>query len=78
MGHLGHLGMVPSLLPTGQSRELLTLSQFIHTLHTQYSPYLRNYATTLGTVSFAKVGNAGDAAVDTFRKIWNVATGQDV
>ncbi|GJE84805.1 MIF4G like-domain-containing protein [Phanerochaete sordida] len=43
-----------------------------------YSPYLRNYATTLGTVSFAKVGNAGDPAVDTFRKIWNVTTGQDV
>ncbi|EKM59547.1 uncharacterized protein PHACADRAFT_250116 [Phanerochaete carnosa HHB-10118-sp] len=43
-----------------------------------YSPYLRNYAMTLGTVSFAKVGNAGDTAVDTFRKTWNVATGQDV
>lgn len=43
-----------------------------------YSPYLRNYATTLGTVSFAKVGNAGDPAVDAFRKVWNIATGQDV
>jgi nuclear cap-binding protein subunit 1 len=39
---------------------------------------LRNYATTLGTVSFAKVGNASDPAVEAFRKIWNVATGQDV
>jgi nuclear cap-binding protein subunit 1 len=43
----------------------------------QYSPYLRSYSTTLGTVSFAKVGNAGDPAVDIFRRIWNIATGQE-
>ncbi|KAI0346958.1 hypothetical protein BDW22DRAFT_476190 [Trametopsis cervina] len=42
-----------------------------------YSPYLRNYSTTLGTVSFAKVGNAGDPTVDLFRKTWNIATGQE-
>ncbi|KAI0699826.1 cap binding protein 80-PB [Cytidiella melzeri] len=42
-----------------------------------YSPYLRSYSTTLSTVSFAKVGSAGDPAVDTFRRMWNIATGQD-
>ncbi|KAJ3533816.1 hypothetical protein NM688_g7231 [Phlebia brevispora] len=42
-----------------------------------YSPYLRNYSATLGTISFAKVGNASDPAVELFRRIWNVATGQE-
>ena len=43
----------------------------------QYTPYLRNYSTTLGTVSFAKVGNSGDPAVELFRRIWNITTGQE-
>ena len=43
----------------------------------QYSPYLRNYAQTLGSVAFAKVGPTGDPAVELFRKIWNDATGQE-
>lgn len=80
MGNLVHLGLVSPLLSYG---EFVSCDIERHQLITarameQYSPYLRNYATTLGTVSFAKVGNTGDAAVDTFRKTWNVATGQDV
>ncbi|PSS31995.1 hypothetical protein PHLCEN_2v2237 [Hermanssonia centrifuga] len=43
-----------------------------------YSPYLRNYSATLGTISFAKLGNSGDPAVDLFKRTWNVATGQEV
>ncbi|CAL1699455.1 unnamed protein product [Somion occarium] len=42
-----------------------------------FSPYLRNYAKTLGAVSFARVGPAGDPAVELFRNIWNNATGQE-
>ena len=44
----------------------------------QYSPYLRNYATTLSTVSFAKFDGSADPAVELLKKTWNVATGQEV
>ncbi|KAI0772512.1 cap binding protein 80-PB [Trametes elegans] len=43
-----------------------------------YSPYLRNYMNTIGTVAFAKVSSKPDPAVDLFRKTWNIATGQEV
>ncbi|KAI0676720.1 cap binding protein 80-PB [Trametes maxima] len=43
-----------------------------------YSPYLRNYMNTIGTVAFAKVPDTADPAVDLFRKTWNIATGQEV
>ncbi|KAL4241306.1 Nuclear cap-binding protein subunit 1 [Abortiporus biennis] len=43
-----------------------------------YSPYLRSYATTLGTVSFSKVASNDDAAVRLFKTVWNTATGQDL
>ncbi|KAI0074461.1 hypothetical protein K474DRAFT_1765807 [Panus rudis PR-1116 ss-1] len=43
----------------------------------EYSPYLRNYAKTLSSVSFAKIGPSGDPAVDLFKRIWNNATGQE-
>ncbi|KAI0829290.1 cap binding protein 80-PB [Trametes gibbosa] len=43
-----------------------------------YSPYLRNYMNTIGTVAFAKVSSKADPAVDLFRKTWNIATGQEV
>ncbi|KAF8239499.1 hypothetical protein L208DRAFT_54676 [Tricholoma matsutake] len=42
-----------------------------------YSPYLRNYATTLSTVSFAKFDGSNDPAVELLKKTWNVATGQE-
>ncbi|KAF8883427.1 MIF4G like-domain-containing protein [Infundibulicybe gibba] len=41
-----------------------------------YSPYLRNYSTTLWTVSSAKIDPADPAAI-LFKKIWAVGTGQD-
>ena len=44
----------------------------------QYSPYLRNYMNTIGTVAFAKVASNTNSAVDLFRKTWNIATGQEV
>lgn len=44
----------------------------------QYSPYLRNYMNTIGTVAFAKVPSKADPAVELFRKTWNIATGQEV
>ncbi|KAH9894092.1 cap binding protein 80-PB [Cubamyces lactineus] len=43
-----------------------------------YSPYLRNYMNTIGTVAFAKVSSKADPAVELFRKTWNIATGQEV
>ncbi|KAI0662877.1 cap binding protein 80-PB [Cubamyces menziesii] len=43
-----------------------------------YSPYLRNYMNTIGTVAFAKVPSKADPAVELFRKTWNIATGQEV
>ncbi|KAF9457993.1 MIF4G like-domain-containing protein [Collybia nuda] len=42
-----------------------------------YSPYLRNYSTTLWTVSFAKFEGSTDPAINLLKKTWNVATGQD-
>ncbi|KII96021.1 hypothetical protein PLICRDRAFT_97224 [Plicaturopsis crispa FD-325 SS-3] len=42
-----------------------------------YSPYLRNYATTLGTVSFAKIEGSTDPAAELVKRTWNVATGQE-
>jgi len=42
-----------------------------------YSPYLCNYATTLSTVSFAKIEGSTDPAAEFIKRTWNVATGQD-
>ncbi|KIM84002.1 hypothetical protein PILCRDRAFT_819029 [Piloderma croceum F 1598] len=42
-----------------------------------YSPYLRNYATTLGTVSFAKIESSSDPAAQLLRRTWNIAAGQE-
>ncbi|KAF8164887.1 MIF4G like-domain-containing protein [Crassisporium funariophilum] len=42
-----------------------------------YSPYLRTYATTLYTVSFAKFEHIKDPAADLLKMIWGVATGQE-
>ncbi|KAI0637657.1 cap binding protein 80-PB [Trametes polyzona] len=43
-----------------------------------YSPYLRNYEETIGTVAFAKVPTAPNPAVELFRKTWNIALGHEV
>ncbi|KAI0773723.1 cap binding protein 80-PB [Fomes fomentarius] len=47
-----------------------------------YSPYLKNYTATIGTVALAKAkaSNASkpDPAVELFRKTWNIVTGQEV
>lgn len=37
-------------------------------LRFKYSPYLRNYATTLGTVSFAKIRSSSDPAAQLLKK----------
>ncbi|TFK56212.1 cap binding protein 80-PB [Heliocybe sulcata] len=42
-----------------------------------YSPYLRNYSTTLGTVSLNKLEGSTDPAALQIMKIWNVATGEE-
>ncbi|KAH7924822.1 hypothetical protein BV22DRAFT_1105259 [Leucogyrophana mollusca] len=42
-----------------------------------YSPYLRNYATTLGTVGFVKIEGATNPAAELMKKTWNIATGQE-
>ncbi|KAJ7122918.1 MIF4G like-domain-containing protein [Mycena epipterygia] len=42
-----------------------------------YAPYLRNYSTTLWTVSFTKFDGSTDPAADLLKKTWNVATGQE-
>jgi nuclear cap-binding protein subunit 1 len=42
-----------------------------------YSPYLRNYATTLGTVSFAKIESSSDPAAQLLKRTWNIAAGQE-
>ncbi|KAJ7762752.1 MIF4G like-domain-containing protein [Mycena maculata] len=42
-----------------------------------YAPYLRNYSTTLSTVSFAKFEGSTDPAAELLKKTWNVATGQE-
>jgi len=43
----------------------------------KYSPYLRTFSTTLGTVSFTRVEGSTDPSAVLMKKIWNVATGQD-
>ncbi|KAK7061285.1 nuclear cap-binding protein subunit 1 [Favolaschia claudopus] len=42
-----------------------------------FAPYLRNYSTTLFTVSFAKFEGSTDPAAELLKKTWNVATGQE-
>ncbi|KAJ7666528.1 MIF4G like-domain-containing protein [Mycena rosella] len=42
-----------------------------------YAPYLRNYSTTLYTVSFAKFDGSTDPAAELLKKTWNVSTGQE-
>ncbi|KAF9480787.1 cap binding protein 80-PB [Pholiota conissans] len=42
-----------------------------------YSPYLRAYATTLETVSFAKFEHEKDEAADLLKMVWNIAIGQE-
>ncbi|KAJ7667559.1 armadillo-type protein [Mycena polygramma] len=42
-----------------------------------YAPYLRNYSTTLWTVSFAKFDGSTDPAAELLKKTWNIATGQE-
>ncbi|KIK54380.1 hypothetical protein GYMLUDRAFT_232056 [Collybiopsis luxurians FD-317 M1] len=42
-----------------------------------YSPYLRNYAATFATVSFARFEGQSDPAIELLQKIWNVSTGQE-
>ncbi|KAG9317086.1 armadillo-type protein [Chiua virens] len=42
-----------------------------------YAPYLRNYATTLSTVGFAKIQDSIDPAVELIKKTWDIATGQE-
>ncbi|KAJ7367816.1 MIF4G like-domain-containing protein [Mycena albidolilacea] len=42
-----------------------------------YAPYLRNYSTTLFTVSFVKFEGSTDPAAELLKKTWNVATGQE-
>ncbi|KIJ70616.1 hypothetical protein HYDPIDRAFT_172390 [Hydnomerulius pinastri MD-312] len=42
-----------------------------------YSPYLRNYATTLGTVGFVKIEGSTNPAAELMKKTWDIATGQE-
>ncbi|KZT27073.1 hypothetical protein NEOLEDRAFT_1131600 [Neolentinus lepideus HHB14362 ss-1] len=42
-----------------------------------YSPYLRNYSTTLGTVSLKKFEGSTDPAALQIMKLWSVATGEE-
>jgi len=43
----------------------------------KYAPYLRNYATTLSTVGFAKIQDSMDPAAELIKKTWDIATGQE-
>ncbi|KAF8841289.1 hypothetical protein BDN67DRAFT_989826 [Paxillus ammoniavirescens] len=42
-----------------------------------YAPYLRNYATTLSTVGFARIQDSVDPAAELMKKTWDIATGQE-
>ncbi|KAG1902824.1 MIF4G like-domain-containing protein [Suillus fuscotomentosus] len=42
-----------------------------------YSPYLRNYQETLGTVGFAKIEGSTSPAAKLMKKTWGMATGQE-
>ncbi|KAF9268370.1 hypothetical protein L218DRAFT_977625 [Marasmius fiardii PR-910] len=42
-----------------------------------YSPYLRNYSTTLSTLAFASIEGSSEPAAELLLKIWNVAVGQE-
>ncbi|TFY82925.1 hypothetical protein EWM64_g1090 [Hericium alpestre] len=42
-----------------------------------YSPYLRNYSTTLSVVSLAKIESADDEVAVLMKRIWNSGTGQE-
>jgi len=43
----------------------------------QYSPYLRNYQETLGTVGFAHIEGSTSPAAKLMKKTWSIATGQE-
>lgn len=43
----------------------------------QYAPYLRNYSTTLWTVSFSRYHSSTDPAIELLIRTWNRATGQE-
>ncbi|KAL4075617.1 MIF4G like-domain-containing protein [Scleroderma yunnanense] len=42
-----------------------------------YSPYLRNYMTTLSVVGFSKIEGSTSLAAESMRKTWDIATGQE-
>ncbi|KAJ7179608.1 MIF4G like-domain-containing protein [Mycena filopes] len=42
-----------------------------------YAPYLRNYSTTLSTVSFGKFEGSSEPTAELLKKTWNIATGQE-
>ncbi|KAI6046510.1 MIF4G like-domain-containing protein [Pisolithus marmoratus] len=42
-----------------------------------YSPYLRNYSTTLSTVAFAKIEGFTTPTAQSIKKFWDIATGQE-
>jgi nuclear cap-binding protein subunit 1 len=60
-------------------RSVSCLIEFLSSSYvpSQYAPYLRNYSTTLFTVSFAKFEGSTDPAAELLKKTWNVATGQE-
>ena len=72
---MGDLGLVPTILSLGESSCPMPL-QLFYAL-SQYAPYLRNYSTTLFTVSFTKFEGSTDPAAELLKKTWNVATGQE-
>lgn len=73
---MGYLGLVSAVLPFGESYGL-GYDVLVSQRPPQYAPYLRNYSTTLWTVSFTKFDGSTDPAADLLKKTWNVATGQE-
>ena len=49
----------------------------LYILLVQYSPYLKAYSNTLGTVAFEKIETSTDPASLLLKRIWNVSTGQE-
>jgi hypothetical protein len=79
---LGDVGMVQAFLWKRASHFPLLIPDMlsiglsdVRIFPFQYSPYLRTFSTTLGTVSLARIEGSTDPAAVLVKKIWNAAIG---
>lgn len=47
-------------------------------LYLQYAPYLRTFSTSLRTIAFSEIESSDEVAHVLLKRVWNIATGQEV